>query len=70
MATLSGVSYLDLAARLGPDNKISAIIELLAQTNPILDDMVAVEGNCQDGHKTTIRTGLPSVTWRLFNYGV
>lgn len=66
----TGVTYLDLASRLGPDNKVSTIIELLAQTNEILKDMVAVEGNLPTGHKTTIRTGLPSATWRMLNYGV
>ncbi|MFA4972531.1 MAG: major capsid protein [bacterium] len=70
MSTLTGVSYTDFASRLDPDNKIRTIIELLAQTNPILEDMVIVEGNLQTGHKTTIRSGLPTVTWRLLNYGV
>lgn len=66
----TGVTYLDLASRLGPDDKVSAIIEMMAQTNDILQDMVVVEGNLPTGHKTTIRTGLPSATWRLLNYGV
>lgn len=64
------VTYLDIASRLGPDNKISGIIELLNQTNSILDDMHAQEGNLPTGHKSTIRTGLPEATWRLLNYGV
>jgi len=64
-------TYIDLASRLGPDNKVeSTIIELLAQTNQTLEDMVTIEGNLPTGHKTTIRTGLPSATWRLLNYGV
>ncbi|MCQ4021275.1 major capsid protein, partial [Klebsiella pneumoniae] len=29
-----------------------------------------VEGNLPTGHRTTIRSGLPSATWRLLNYGV
>ena len=70
MSTITGVSYLDFASRMDPDNKIRAIIELLAQTNEILEDMVVVEGNLPTGHKTTVRTGLPTVTWRLLNYGV
>lgn len=64
------VTYLDLASRLGPDNKVSRIIELLAKTNQVLEDMVVVEGNLPTGHKTTVRTGLPTATWRLLNYGV
>ena len=60
----------DLAQRLDPNNKVAAIIELLNQTNPILTDMPWVEGNLPTGHKTTIRSGLPTGTWRLLNYGV
>lgn len=70
MAVLTGVSYLDFASRMDPDNKIRTIIELLAQTNEILTDMVIVEGNLPTGHKSTTRTGLPTATWRLLNYGV
>jgi hypothetical protein len=65
-----GVTYMDIASRLGPDNKISKIIEMQAQTNEVLEDMVVKEGNLPTGHRTTIRTGLPSATWRLLNYGV
>lgn len=64
------VTYLDIANRLGPDDKIAAIIEMLNQTNEILDDMQSSEGNLITGHKSIIRTGLPTATWRLLNYGV
>ena len=71
MATIgTKATYLDFASRMGPDNKISGIIELLARTNTVLEDMYVKEGNLATGHKTTIRTGLPTVTWRLLNYGV
>lgn len=70
MAVLTGVSYLDFASRMDPDNKIRTIIELLAETNAVLEDMVIVEGNLPTGHKSTTRTGLPTATWRLLNYGV
>ncbi len=64
------VTYLDIASRLGPDNKISGIIELMNRTNTINEDMHLVQGNLLTGHKSTIRTGLPTATWRLLNYGV
>jgi len=72
MAVLGGtaLTYMDWAKRLDDNYKIASIIELLSQTNEILDDMLVVEGNLPTGHKTTVRTGLPSVTWRLLNYGV
>jgi hypothetical protein len=72
MAALSALlpTYLDFASREDTDGKITAIIELCARTNQILQDATPVEANSQTGHKTTIRTGLPGTTWRLLNYGV
>ena len=60
----------DWAKRLDPDGRVDAVAELLSQTNEILDDMLWAEGNLPTGHRSTIRTGLPSATWRLLNYGV
>lgn len=72
MAALSALlpTYLDFASREDTDGKISGIIELVSRTNQILQDATPIEGNLQTGHKTTIRTGLPTCTWRLLNYGV
>lgn len=72
MATLNTFmpTLADLATRMDPDGSVSKVIELLQQTNPILDDMSWVEGNLPTGHKTTIRSGLPTGTWRKLNYGV
>ena len=60
----------DIAKRTDPDGKISSIVELLSQTNEMLDDMLWKEGNLATGERTTIRTGLPTVAWRLLNQGV
>lgn len=60
----------DFAKREDSGGKIDTVVELLNETNEILDDMTFQEGNLPTGHKTTIRTGLPSATWRLLNYGV
>ena len=60
----------DIAKREDPKGKVDKIVEIMNQTNEFLDDMLHVEGNLPTGHKTTVRTGLPSVTWRLLNYGV
>src|SRR5213592_470151 len=72
MATLgtTALTYADWAKRMDDGYKVAAIIELLSQTNEILDDMLVVEGNLPTGHKTTVRTGLPQATWRLLNQGV
>lgn len=72
MATLGAtvLTLADWAKRIDPDGKTPNIVELLAQTNEILTDMLWVEGNLPTGHRTTVRTGLPTVAWRLLNKGV
>jgi len=67
---MANPTYLDFARTLDPENKVATIIEMMNETNEIIDDMAAREGNLLTGHKTVVRTGLPSVTWRLLNYGV
>jgi len=65
MATIGAVAltYSDWAKRLDDGYRVAMIIELLSQTNEILDDMLVMEGNLPTGHKTTVRTGLPQATW-------
>lgn len=60
----------DLASRMGPDNAIAVIIEMLAKQNPMLKDMRVLEANNGTTHTTTFRTGLPEAWWRLLNKGV
>jgi hypothetical protein len=72
MATLATThpTLLDVAKRLDPNGKVDAVVEMLNQTNEILDDMVWIEGNLPVGHRTTVRTGLPTPTWRKLYGGV
>lgn len=63
-------TLLDLAKRTDPDGRIADIVEILNQTNEVLEDMVWQEGNLTTGHRTTIRTGLPTPTWRKMYGGV
>ena len=72
MSTLgtSVLTLADWAKRLDPDGKIPMIVELLEQTNEILIDMLWLEGNLPTGHRVTVRTGLPTVAWRLLNQGI
>ena len=72
MATLSTIhpTLLDVAKRYDPQGKIDTIVEILAETNEILSDMVWIEGNLPTGHRTTIRSGLPTPTWRKLYGGV
>lgn len=72
MATLAvtNPTLLDLAKSQDPDGKIATIIEILNQTNEILADMSWIEGNLPTGHRSTIRAGLPTATWRRLYEGV
>ena len=68
-----GANYLtlmDWVKRQKPEGGIDDVIEALTESNPILKDAAAIEGNLATGHRTTIRTGLPTVAWRLLNYGI
>lgn len=72
MATL-GAPYLTLADALkrNPESeREGVIIELLSQTNEILQDAVGVEANEGATHLTTVRTGIPAGTWRKLYKGV
>lgn len=74
MATL-GSKYIDMADLLkrsesDDDIQIGTVIELLAETNPILDDAIALECNLGTRHLTTVRTGLPSVAWGKLYQGI
>ena len=73
MPTLSTTNptLADVASRMTADGKIDPqIVELLNETNEVLDDMTVIEANGFTEHKTTVRSGLPAGTWRKLNYGV
>lgn len=59
----------DWAKRLDPSGKTADIVELLSQTNEILEDMTLMECNNLTSHEITQRTGLPAVYYRLINAG-
>lgn len=66
----SVLTLADWAKRLDPDGKVPTIVELLSQSNDVIKDMLFKEGNLPTGERTTVRTGLPTVAWRLLNQGV
>jgi hypothetical protein len=72
MSALSALNptLLDVAKRLDPNGNIDKIVELLNLTNEIIDDATFLEGNLPTGHKTTVRTGIPTPTWRKLYGGV
>lgn len=70
---VKGNTYLTLAdvyKRSDKDKMVATIIEMLAETNEILQDMIVDECNNGTKHKTTVRTGLPSATWGRLYKGV
>jgi len=68
MATI-GASYPTLVDMAATDGD-KVLVEILNQKNPMLDDMPWFECNDGTGHKTKIRTGLPTPTWRALYQGV
>lgn len=71
MATIgTKPNLVDVVSRTAPDGSIAAIAELLNQTNEVTNDIPWIEGNLDNGHRVSVRTGLPSTTWRKLNAGV
>lgn len=72
MATLAvtNPTLADLAQVTDPDGKIAPVVEILNETNEVLMDMTWLEGNLPNGHQTSIRSGLPTPTWRKLYEGV
>lgn len=66
----TNLSYADWAKRVDPNGKVDTIIEILSETNEVMEDAVVRESNGATSHRTTIRSGLPAGTWRKLNYGV
>lgn len=60
----------DFAKNLNPDGSIADVAELLSQSNEMLEDMMWIEGNLPTGHRDSVRTTLPTPTWRRINQGV
>ena len=72
MAAIGGTNptLLDMVSRTDPDGNIAEVVEALSKRNPVLMDATAQEGNLPTGHRVTIRSGLPTVGWRMLNEGI
>lgn len=72
MATIgnTNLTLADWSRRRDPDGKTAMIIEAMEERTAAYKDAVIIEGNLPTGHRTTIRTSLPSGTWRQINAGV
>lgn len=72
MATI-GNTFLGLADIYKGSTKngqVADIINMLRQTNSVLEDAIARECNEGKSHKHTILSGLPSVTWGMLYKGI
>ena len=68
-----GNTYLTLKDKFAQkeNGKIATtIVDLLSQSNVLLEDAVVRECNEGSTHKTTVRNGLPEVEFRKFYQGV
>jgi len=63
------MTLLDIARREDPDGRVASIVEVLNQTNPILQDAPAMASNARMGNRVTLRSSLPSVSWARVNQG-
>ncbi|MDO4642521.1 MAG: hypothetical protein Q4A74_01620 [Cardiobacteriaceae bacterium] len=60
-----------LAARMdGKGRFITDTVEILNETNEVLEDMVFEEANGGTSHKIAVRNGLPGASWRTLYKGV
>lgn len=61
----------NVVASLGPDGKLIAnSIEIMSKKRAILEDAPIIPTMFETSHLVSMRTGLPSPTWRGFNEGV
>jgi len=72
MATLGNtfVDLIDIYKQQDGRGQFVAVIEMLMEMNPILDDAIAVECNKGTTHLHTVRSGLPDVTWGKLYKGI
>lgn len=61
------LTLLDMAKGWDPSGNVAPVVELLSISNEILTDELWKEGNLPVGHRVSVRTGLPTVGWRLLN---
>lgn len=63
-------TLLDVSKSLAPDGSVADVAEVLTVYNDMLDDIPWYEGNLPTGHQSSIRTSLPTPSFRLLNQGV
>jgi hypothetical protein len=64
------IDLIDVEKSRNPDGSMADVIEMLVELNPMLKDAYAVKCNNGTKHRTTIRTGLPTVGWGSLYKGI
>ena len=65
----SYLTLLDFAKLTDPSGNLALVVEQMNRVTSILEDAYMIEGNLDKGHETTLRTGLPTPSWRIINQG-
>lgn len=60
----------DIAKGMPENNGDRRVIEILNQQNEMLEDILWMQCNDGESHKSVVRTGLPFGTWRMLYQGV
>lgn len=67
----SGVAtLLDVLGEIAPDGSQFDTAEVLTQNTEVLQDMTWMQGNLVTGHRDSVRTALPTPSFRAINEGV
>lgn len=66
----SNPTLLDLARLKDPDGAIADIVEIMNETNEVMQDIAFMEGNLTTGHRSTVRAGIPAPTYTKLYGGV
>lgn len=69
-AVTTAYTLADYVKNVLPNGSIAPVAELLSQMNGLIEDIPWMEGNLPTGHRGTVRSSLPTPTWRRLNQGV
>lgn len=63
-------TLLDFTKHLDPNLKVGEVAEILEKTEDIIEFLPSMEGNLLTGHRSIVRTGYPTPTWKKLYGGV
>jgi hypothetical protein len=64
------MNIVDVVKGLNPDGSVAKVAEILNRVDEVMQDIPMMMGNLVTGDQITIRTGLPTPTWRRMNQGI